>query len=614
MTGDGKVNRRYAFPATVVLILCILFLAFWGASESLGPVQTPLPPLSLRFSEAREATIVTARDLSPIDEGVCSVVPPSGRDDGALLIQGNILGPTEVYVGGDLVIGRDGKILCVGTDCTSHREIIGATRIVCPDGVVSPALINAHDHIRYDHWLPADWGNERFDQRHDWRKGLPGHTRIDCDDNPNNGYCTPNDDSLAIMWTELRQLMSGTTSLASALGSSNPSGLVRNLEWSGQYDEGLEDGRVDIDTFPLNDGSDGVQLPTGCAYPVFDSMTAASFQSLLDKRGYSFHVAEGVDQVAHNEFLCLSGQQVGSVDATQPDASFVHAIALRPPDAQILQESSSSVIWSPRSNISLYGATAPVTLFSNTGIWRIALSTDWTPSGSMNLLRELDCARYYNAKHLDGYFTDYELWKMVTVNAAVALNLEDQIGVLSEGRFADVAIYAGDGKAGYHRAVIDAGPEDVALVLRGGRALYGDSKVMSVLSTGWATCERIPGDVCKQAKTVCLPGSGNVTLATLYASNQTSLPLFYCGTPQDEPSCEPMRQADRWGCGQYPLLDSSQDMDGDGVVDQDDNCPRIFNPVLPLDGFYATHPEACQQADYDGDGVGDACDPDPMGR
>jgi hypothetical protein len=55
-------------------------------------------------------------------------------------------------------------------------------------------------------------------------------------------------------------------------------------------------------------------------------------------------------------------------------------------------------------------------------------------------------------------------------------------------------------------------------------------------------------------------------------------------------------------------------MDGDGVVDQDDNCPRIFNPVLPLDGFYATHPEACQQADYDGDGVGDACDPDPMGR
>ena len=37
---------------------------------------------------------------------------------------------------------------------------------------------------------------------------------------------------------------------------------------------------------------------------------------------------------------------------------------------------------------------------------------------------------------------------------------------------------------------------------------------------------------------------------------------------------------------------------------------------LNLDGFYATgtRPEACRQADYDGDGVGDACDPDPMGQ
>jgi cytosine/adenosine deaminase-related metal-dependent hydrolase len=520
----------------------------------------------------------------------------------------------EVFVGGELLIGRDGKILCVGADCTSDREIIGATRIVCPDGVVSPGLINAHDHILYDHWHPAGWGDERFDQRHDWRKGLRGHTRIDCDDDPDNGYCTSNTDPLVLMWTELRQLMSGTTSLASGRGNSNTGGLVRNLDWNGQYDEGLADERVDLDTFPLDDSSDGVQLQTGCAYPIFEDMTVSEAQSFLDEGGFSLHVAEGVDQVARNEFLCLSGQQTGSVDATHPDTSFVHAVALRPEDALILKDSSTSVIWSPRSNISLYGATAPVTLFANTGIWRIALSTDWTPSGSMNLLRELDCARYYNAKHLDGYFTDYELWKMVTINAAVALNLEDQIGVLREGRFADVAIYAGGGEKDYHRAVIDAGPEDVALVLRGGRALYGDSKVMSALSTGWATCERIPGDVCKQAKTVCLPGSGNVTLAAIFASNQASLPLFYCGTPPGEPSCEPMRPADKWGCGQYPLANPSRDMDGDGVVDQYDNCPRIFNPVLPLDGFYAARPEACRQADYDGDGVGDACDPEPMGR
>ena len=37
------------------------------------------------------------------------------------------------------------------------------------------------------------------------------------------------------------------------------------------------------------------------------------------------------------------------------------------------------------------------------------------------------------------------------------------------------------------------------------------------------------------------------------------------------------------------------DRDGDGVCDQADNCPDVFNP---------------SQADFDGDGIGDVCDGD----
>ena len=42
----------------------------------------------------------------------------------------------------------------------------------------------------------------------------------------------------------------------------------------------------------------------------------------------------------------------------------------------------------------------------------------------------------------------------------------------------------------------------------------------------------------------------------------------------------------------FPLVDAS-DFDGDGIADDLDNCPTVFNP---------------DQADADGDGVGDACD------
>jgi multidrug efflux pump subunit AcrA (membrane-fusion protein) len=78
-------------------------------------------------------------------------------------------------------------------------------------------------------------------------------------------------------------------------------------------------------------------------------------------------------------------------------------------DGQEVALNGSSVIWSPRSNISLYGHTAMVTMFFNQGV-RLGLGTDWTASGSMHMGRELACAAYLNETHYGGFFTDRELW------------------------------------------------------------------------------------------------------------------------------------------------------------------------------------------------------------
>ncbi len=56
-----------------------------------------------------------------------------------------------------------------------------------------------------------------------------------------------------------------------------------------------------------------------------------------------------------------------------------------------------------------------------------------------------------------------------------------------------------------------------------------------------------------------------------------------CGPGENACNCE--------DCPCYPLLDS----DNDGIVDVDDNCPDVYNPV---------------QSNCEGDGLGDACDED----
>jgi hypothetical protein len=492
-----KIKRLFIFNN--VLVLMTAFLIITGSGE------------------AQE--IVQCRKLEPPNSGICSVT--QGNND--ILISGNILAPSTVYVGGDVLI-KNGKITCVGCDCGSNLEKI-PTRITCSNGVVSPGLINAHDHLNYDHSYPGGWGNERFDHRNDWRIGERGHHKL---------LYEKNDDPLKMGWSELRQLISGTTSIA---GSSGTKGLLRNLDKEGMQ-EGLNPVKVLNHVFPLGDGQSGTQLEQGCNYPKIDG------KEVIDNDDcYLPHVAEGIDDVAHNEFLCLSGQAKGSVNLISKKTALIHAIALNETDAKILRDKEATVVWAPRSNISLYGKTAPVQIYDSFGI-NIALSTDWTISGSMNLLRELKCVDYLNKNHYNNYFSDWKIWHMVTSNAAVGLAVGDQIGFLKPNYFADIVIYNGTSASNYYRAVIDADWKSTILVLRSGVPLYGDKDIMAVILKGQNECEDIIVNGCsdkKINKTACIKKEIGVSFKNLADANVDSYPLFYCEIPYNEPSCVPTR-------------------------------------------------------------------------
>ena len=498
------------------------------------------------------------------------------------LIKGNVLTPTTVYKGGQVAIDAMGKIACVGCNCAAGGETV----ITCPDAAISPGLINTHDHITFDQNPPYTQTGERYEDRQQWRRGLDGHAAIP--DPSATG-------ASQISWNELRFVMGGATSIVSSTGQA---GLLRNLDGKADAMVLGKASPVDFDTFPLDD-SDGTRRRGDCDYGASPTTAAA----IATVTAYEPHTSEGIDATARNEFLCETSSTfdtrgtVGSNNLLLGKTAMIHAIGLTPSDYGAMAAAGTGLIWSPRSNITLYGDTARVTVADRLGV-KIALGTDWIITGSMNLLRELACADGFNATYLDHHFTDDQLWNMVTANAAAVTKTDDAIGALAPGKFADIAIFASHGKKPF-RTVLEAQPKDVALVMRGGTVLYGDDALVAALAQ---SCDAL--DVCGSGKRVCTMSEVGKSYADLRAGASAKYPLFACGVPDNEPSCTPTRPAAVAGSTIYTGAASAADSDGDGIPDAMDNCPHVFNPVRPMDNGV--------QPDADGDGKGDACDPCPL--
>ena len=554
-----------------------------AATVQPGPATQPTKPkpraaksgFGLRkVASTKQATVHKCVALNAPQNGGCLVQPGSSS---YVLVAGKVLTPDTIFDGGGVLVGPDGKIVDVGCDTFAKAKELNATQITCPTGVVSPGLINAHDHITYDWNPPSNWGSERYNRRNEWRKGSSDHKPITPTPKPGTDEQTA--------WSELRQVLAGTTSLA---GSGGHKGLLRNLD-KAQLLEGLTTDYVYYNTFPLGDSSDVTPHTSDCDYPKIDAPNV-----VLAHQCYLPHLAEGVDLAANNEIRCF-----GSQGLISQNGAYVHSVATLGGDAALLAQQGSSVVWSPRSNISLYGNTAQVVLYSKLGI-KIALATDWTPSGSVNLLRELKCADQYNSKNLGKFFSDYELWMMVTASAADALHMDGKIGRLTPGLAADIAVFAGSSGNTPYRFVIDADVDKVLLVLRGGVPLYGDTNIFSKVQ-GWTTgCEALPGGVRGVDKTLCVQRELGEDFATLQGKNSGSYPLFFPGEPQDEPTCVPSRPAIPGKEPGYSGNPTDTDSDGDGIPNDVDNCPTVFNPARPLDNG--------KQADCNNNGIGDACD------
>jgi len=160
----------------------------------------------------------------------------------------------------------------------------------------------------------------------------------------------------------------------------------------------------------------------------------------------------------------------------------VHGTALENNHFDKMNEEGLDLVWSPLSNLLLYGKTTDVVTASKNGV-QISLSTDWSPSGSKNLVVELKMADQLNKNRFMNYFSDYELVKMVTINPALTLKWENYVGTISPGLYADLLVI-NDSQEDPYRTLINSIDSDVLLVIVDGDPLYGKNEWMEKLKPG----------------------------------------------------------------------------------------------------------------------------------
>jgi hypothetical protein len=402
---------------------------------------------------------------------------PSGPSDGELLISGNVID-------------------CIGS-CAGDPQANGAT-VIQTNGVISPGLIDAHNHITYDVFDEDDWfPTETFTNHDQWpcsypsdpmcRYGAMGDAKRYLngeDSSPINVGCE------VVKYGETRALIAGTTSVQGSPGGNNScyGSIARSID-------------VTSNDLPADKIRTSVALPS--------ATTADSVcQDLGDGSTTAFvvHIAEGVDTTARNEFDKLG--TVSTVDGClyDPATTIIHGVALNHAQIDIMATNGMSLVWSPKSNVFLYGAgtdltkTADIPYYRQKGI-NIALGPDWTIGGSQNMLDEMRFADQVDNAVFGDILDAKELWEMATINSAKSLGVEQYLGSLEVGKRADIAVFLPSATGTAYDAVLEARPAHVTMVFVDGRLLYGDTDLQGDGPPG-SVCET--ADICCRQKFLCL--------------------------------------------------------------------------------------------------------------
>jgi 5-methylthioadenosine/S-adenosylhomocysteine deaminase len=378
-------------------------------------------------------------------------------------LKGCVITPDRKFDDGFVVV-RGRKIDSVGA--TKPEGV----RVVDTEGVILPGLIDLHGHPEYN--VFAAWEPPRlFPNRYAWR----GSDEYKLIVKEPWKKLTENPSLLRDLtrYAEGRALVGGVTAIqgASAKYPGKEEALVRN---------------VDLRIFGQHKARSVIDLSRS---------TADDRRRLRDKidagdvTAVYVHLAEGLPS---NDRSRREFDELVDANLLTKATVIIHGTALSREQLQDAKDAGAKLVWSPQSNLRLYGETTPAADAIDVGL-QLGLGADWLPSGSQSLLAEQKVARRALRRQGIG-LTDKQLHKklveMVTTDAAEIAGLGDHLGQLAPEREADLLVLERHAEDPWEN-VVEADPSWVELVAIGGDLAYGRADWIEELADPGADKEEL---------------------------------------------------------------------------------------------------------------------------
>ena len=402
-------------------------------------------------------------------------------------------------------------------------KLLPGTRFVYEVGYIYPGLIDLHTHMTYNIMPVWKGAQSQFSNRFEWRK----------DEDYRNNFRTiykalniPEFKIGLLLYDEMQALAGGTTLIQESgiLDSESKDATQRLVVRGTDFEADLElnNGKKIVSSFEIFEPKAN---GTVVAKDALDSFNKRRSEGKI--QSYIVHLAEGrtgflrdhgFDPLSRTEFEALMAHPYFSdpVNTPKPPIGLIHSSGIDPQnDSHInfLKTWNMGIVWSPVSNLLLYGDTLDIPTLLKKGV-PIALGSDWSPSGSKHVLDEARMARFF--LDMISYpspspVSDAEIFQMMTTNAAQMIG-HPRLGEIKPGNLADLFIIEDpDPTLSPMKSLFYSDVKYITVVMIRGRAVYGYDTSVRPLEPDVQFLPQIEGEAVKN-KVVYMDPALNLNL------------------------------------------------------------------------------------------------------